>query len=76
MEELHALLSSDKPWAQQRAQMAVDLVTQFQTGQISGDEYKALLEDLVNADTLDAEADDLETKTMLVQAVNAVSMFA
>ena len=76
MEELHALLASDKPWAQERAQIAIDLVNQFQTGEISGDEYKALLEDLVNADALDAEADDLETKTMLVTAVNAVSMFA
>lgn len=76
MEELQSLLASDKPWAQERAQIAIDLVSQFQTGQISGDEYKALLEDLVNADTLDAEADDLETKTMLVTAVNAVSMLA
>ncbi len=76
MEQLHALLNSDKEWARQRAQLAIDLVNSFQTGQISGEEYQALLQDLINTDTLNAEADDLETKTMLVQAVNAVSMFA
>lgn len=76
MEQLHALLNSDKEWARQRAQLAIDLVNSFQTGRISGEEYQALLQDLINTDTLNAEADDLETKTMLVQAVNAVSMFA
>lgn len=76
MEQIHALLGSDKPWAQQRAQLAIDLVNQFQTGEISGDEYKELLADLVNTDALDEEADDLETRTALVEAVNALSLFA
>jgi hypothetical protein len=76
MEQLQALLGSDKPWARERAQLAIDLLNQFQTGQISGDEYKELLEDIIRTDALDAEADDLETKTALVEGVNAIMMFA
>lgn len=76
METIQALLTSDKVWAQQRAQLAIDLLTQFQTGQISGDEYKELLQDLVRTDALDAEADDLDTKSALVAGINALSMLA
>jgi|AntAceMinimDraft_1070359.scaffolds.fasta_scaffold01333_22 hypothetical protein len=76
MEQLQALLVSDKPWAQERAQLAIDLLNQFQTGQISNDEYKELLEDIVRTDALDSEADDLETKTALVEGVNAIMMLA
>ena len=76
MEQLQALLASDKPWAQERAQLAIDLLTQFQTGEISGDEYKELLEDIIRTDVLDSEADDLETKTALVEGVNAIMMLA
>ena len=76
MEQLQALLGSDKPWAQERAQLAIDLLTQFQTGEISGDEYKELLEDIIRTDVLDSEADDLETKTALVEGINAIMMFA
>ena len=76
MEQLQALLASDKPWAQERAQLAIDLLTQFQTGEISGDEYKELLEDIIRTDVLDSEADDLETKTALVEGVNAIIMLA
>lgn len=76
MEQLQELLTSDKAWAQQRAQLAIDLLNQFQTGEISGSEYKELLEDLVRTDALDAEADDLDTKTALVAGVNALMMLA
>tara|TARA_B110000503_G_C6798254_1_gene270043 strand:+ start:229 stop:459 length:231 start_codon:yes stop_codon:yes gene_type:complete len=76
MEQLQALLGSDKPWAQERAQLAIDLLNQFQTGEISGDEYKELLEDIIRTDVLDSEADDLETKTALVEGINAIMMFA
>jgi hypothetical protein len=69
MSDLYQLAQSDKPWVAQRAQMALELQAQYSSGQISLDEYKELLEDLVRTDVLDSEADDMHTKTMLVYAV-------
>jgi len=69
MSDIYQLAQSDKPWVAQRAQMALELQSQYSNGQISSDEYKELLEDLVRTDVLDSEADDMHTKTMLVYAV-------
>lgn len=69
MSDIYKLAQSDKPWAAQRAQMALELQAQHARGDITNDEYKELLEDLVRTDVLDAEADDMHTKTMLVYAV-------
>jgi hypothetical protein len=73
MTDLDQLLHSDKPWVQQRAQMALEIVNQRQTGQISGDEARELLADLVRTDVLEAEADDLQMKTFLVTAIYGIA---
>lgn len=59
----------DQPWAAERAAFAIQLNDQFLNGGISESEYKELMIDLVRADRLDAEASDIELKTMLVTAV-------
>jgi hypothetical protein len=69
MQELQALIGCGKPWAEQRAQMALQLSEAYSTGQISPDEYKELLQDLVRTDALDSEADDMAVKAMLVTGV-------
>ena len=69
MSDIYKLAQSGKPWVAQRAQMALALADQHARGDITNDEYKELLEDLVRTDVLDAEADDMHTKTMLVYAV-------
>ena len=73
MQELYNIANCNKPWAAQRAQYAIQLHDALQSGQVSADEYKALLEDLVRTDKLDSEADDIELKTMLVQSVWVLS---
>ena len=73
MQELYNIANCNKPWAAQRAQYAIQLAEAYQAGQVSPDEYKALLEDLVRTDRLEAEADDIELKTMLVQCVWVLS---
>lgn len=70
---LYALAECGRPWAEERARMAIAISEQFQGGGLSEDEYKELMADLVRTDRLDSEADDLETKTMLVTAVYAVA---
>lgn len=69
MEELKALLGCGRPWAAQRAEMALQMAEAYSTGQISADEYKELLQDLVRTDKLDSEADDMAVKAMLVTGV-------
>lgn len=75
-EQLQWLAQNGRPWAAQRAAFALEIAQQFQQGAISESEYKELMLDLVRADKLDEEADDLETKTMLVTAIYAVAQVA
>lgn len=66
----------DKPWAAQRAAMVIAITEQFQGGGLDRSEYEEMLRDLVRMDQLDREADDIELKTMLVQAVYMVAKVA
>lgn len=76
IEHLQALSQCDKPWAANRAATALQICEAFQQAQISEDEFKELMADLVRMDKLNEEADDLEIKTMLVTAVYAVAQLA
>lgn len=74
VQQLYDIAGDDShPWAAQRAAMAVALFEQYQGGGLDSSEYQELMQDLVRSDRLDAEADDLDTKTMLVTAVFAVA---
>ena len=68
---LELLSQCGRPWAEQRAQMALAILQQYQGGGLDQSEYMELMQDLVRSDRLDAEADDLETKAALVTAVYA-----
>jgi len=76
MEQLHWIAGSDKGWAASRAAMAIAITEQFQGGGIDRSEYEEMMRDMTRMDQLDAEADDLELKTMLVTAVWAVAQVA
>jgi hypothetical protein len=74
VQQLYHMAGDDShPWAASRAAMAVALFEQYQGGGLDSSEYQELMQDLVRSDRLDAEADDLDTKTMLVTAVFAVA---
>jgi hypothetical protein len=73
MQTLYEIAGSDRGWAAQRAAMVIAITEQLQAGNISNDEARELMLDLVRMDQLDAEADDIELKTALVQAVFVVS---
>lgn len=76
MDVLYEIAGSDKGWAAQRAATVIAIAEQLQQGNISSDEAKELMLDLVRMDKLDEEADDLELKTMLVTAVYAAVQLA
>ena len=71
-DELKSLVGCGKSWAEERAQMAIEFSEQFEAGDLSADEYKELMEDLIRTDVLDEEADDMAVKTALVGAVKGV----
>jgi polyhydroxyalkanoate synthesis regulator phasin len=70
MNELNSLLTCGYPWAQDRAQEALQISSAVHAGQMTKAEATELLQDLVNTDALDKLANDFATKTKLVNAIN------
>lgn len=72
-EILEQMAQDNRGWVSERAKMAIILHDQFESGGLDESEYQELMMDLVRSDRLDEEADDLDTKTMLVTAVYGVA---
>ena len=70
---LEQMVQDGRGWVRERAEMAIILYDQFESGGLDESEYQELMMDLVRSDRLDAEADDLDTKTMLVTAIYGVA---
>ena len=68
-EQLQQLCTCGRPWAEQRAQMALAIYEQFQGGGLDESEYQELMSDLIRSDRLNNEADDIDIKNMLVSCV-------
>ena len=68
-EQLESIISSGKPWAAERAQMALAIMEQYEGGGLSLEEYQELMRDLVRSDVLNAQADDQDLKNLLVSCV-------
>jgi hypothetical protein len=73
LQTLYDIAGCDKGWAATRAAMTIAITEQYQGGGLDRSEYEEMLRDLVRMDKLDAEADDIELKTMLVSAIYAVA---
>ena len=69
IEQLQFLSTCGRPWAEQRAQMALEITQALQQGAISQSEYQALMADLIQSDKLNAEADDMDVKNLLVSCI-------
>lgn len=69
IEQLQFLSTCGRPWAEQRAQMALEITQAVQQGAISQSEYQALMADLIQSDKLNAEADDMDVKNLLVSCI-------
>lgn len=68
-EQLQQLSTCGRPWAEQRAQMALAICEQYEGGGLDQSEYQELMADLIRSDRLNNEADDIEIKNMLVSCV-------
>jgi polyhydroxyalkanoate synthesis regulator phasin len=69
---LHEVINSGQPWAAERAQYALQIAEALQNGQVSQDEARALLEDLIATEKLEAEGADLQLRAALVFGVTQV----
>lgn len=69
MEQLQALSTCGRPWAEQRAQMALAIMEQYQGGGLDESEYQELMRDLIRSDRLNEEADDIDIKNILVSCI-------
>jgi polyhydroxyalkanoate synthesis regulator phasin len=69
---LHEVINSGQPWAAERAAMALQIAEALQSGQVSQDEARAILEDLVNTEKLEADGADLQLRAALVFGVTQV----
>jgi hypothetical protein len=72
-EVLEGLAESDKPWASKRAKEALLIAEQYDGGGLDEWEYQEIMLRIIEDSKLDREADDLETKSLLISAVHQVS---
>ena len=68
-EQLQWLASCGRPWAESRAQTALEMTQAMTTGAITESEYQELMADLIRSDKLNEEADDLDVKNLLVSCI-------
>jgi hypothetical protein len=68
-EQLQWLASCGRPWAEERAQIAIQMTLQLNTGAITESEYQELMRDLINSDKLNECADDQDVKNLLVSCI-------
>ena len=68
-DQLRELARSGPPWAQQRAAQALQFMDAVARQDITESEYQELMQDLARSDALNAEADDLEVKNLLVSCI-------
>jgi hypothetical protein len=69
LEQLQWLASCGRPWAEERAQCAIEMELQRAAGNITESEYCELMQDLINSDKLNECADDQDVKNLLVSCI-------
>jgi hypothetical protein len=69
LEQLQWLASCGRPWAEERAQTAIEMTLQLGAGNITESEYQELMQDLVRSDKLNEVADDQDVKNLLVSCI-------
>jgi hypothetical protein len=68
-DQLRELARSGPPWAQQRAQQALEFMDALSRQDITESEYQELMQDLIRSDILNAQADDAEVKNLLISCI-------
>jgi len=72
LESLKSVASCGHDWAEKKAAIVLELSESYERGDLSKEEYKELLEDVIRTDALDDASYDMEVKGMLVAGVNGI----
>ena len=70
--EFEELQASGDDWAATKVEIVKELSDAFGAGQLSKEEYKELLEDLIRTDKLDNESTNLQLKATFVEGVMGI----
>lgn len=76
MTKLTELVNCGHGWAEERAQIAVSILEQRNSGALSPAEARELLDDLIATDKLEEVADNIQIKSALVSAISIAAKFA
>jgi len=76
MSQLQEMIGCGHGWAEERAQMALDIIQQRNSGELSPAEAAELLEDLVATDKLEAVSDNIQLKAALISAISIAAKLA
>jgi polyhydroxyalkanoate synthesis regulator phasin len=77
MSALSDLVNSNQTWAADRAKMAIEIQEGVKSGDLSSDEAKELLENLIEAEQLESDSTDVQLRAAMVKAISEmVSMMA
>ncbi len=75
MSVLAEVMNSGHSWAAERAQYALQVHEALQNNQISADEAREILTDLINTDKLNQVATDQQVRAALVFGVQQIISF-
>ena len=63
------ITNSGRPWAVQKLQLLPQYQSAYRNGQITSDDYRSLLNDLSNMETIQGDVTDMELKAALINAI-------
>jgi len=68
-DQLEEIIGTEDDWAVERAKLAQGLIKEAEAGDITMDEYRELMEDLIRADEVEKASSNIEIKSMVVGAI-------
>ena len=76
MSTLSELVNSNQSWAADRAATAIEIQDALKSGDLSADDAKELLDNLIDAEKLEEEATDVVVRATLVKAITEIAALA
>ena len=73
MSELSDLVNSNQTWAADRAKMAIEIQEGVNSGDLSSEEAKELLENLIEAGQLESDSTDVQVRAAVVKAISEMA---
>ena len=76
MSTLSELVNSNQSWVADRAAVALEIQDALKSGDLSADDAKELLDNLIDAEKLEEEATDVVVRATLVKAITEIAALA